>query len=190
MISKSLLHSTKAFCGYTARYTAFLILVHPVMSVYMRDYLTHLVFPSFRTLLAWSSLRGWKPWARARLAVWCWCGTEKRDSIMPWRSSTSRRSVWVGRVTVIQGHMQDGNRKYGDVKILLTRLEMFMDFGKQAPLYVLVQRDSNTGASFFFSSVLWTSLNPLVLKQTSAGVAELRSSLCRSQQVESLWLPI
>lgn len=51
------------------------------------------LFCPFRTLLAWSSLRGWKPWARARSVALCWWGTEKRDSIMPWRSSTSRRSV-------------------------------------------------------------------------------------------------
>lgn len=48
-----------------------------------------------RTRLPWSSLRGWKLWAPARLAAWCWWGTGRRDSITPWRSSTSRRSVWV-----------------------------------------------------------------------------------------------
>lgn len=52
-----------------------------------------LCFCYFRTLLAWSSLRGWKLWARAHLVALCWWGTEKRDSITPWRSSTSRRSV-------------------------------------------------------------------------------------------------
>lgn len=53
------------------------------------------LFCLFRTRLVWSSLNGWKLWVRVRLAVWCWWSTEKRASITPWRSSTSRRSIWV-----------------------------------------------------------------------------------------------
>lgn len=57
-----------------------------------------------RTRLVWSSLSGWKPWARVRLAVWCWWSTEKQDSIMPWRSSISRRSVWVFKWVCFHEH--------------------------------------------------------------------------------------